>query len=417
MPQTAASHEARVELMKNLAERFPNVAWKICVSQFGSHHEMGDYSHKPRWRPDGFGFGQPFPTWSPILKFQREMAELALNWKEHTLVELSDLVERLHALDDGYQTRVWTLIETWAKTKASDADKAAMREKVRVTALSRRAAMHAKKNARVAALASKAKMAYAALEPSDLMNKHAWLFRETLVEESADEIEDVEKSDFQKRDERIQKMRVDALREIHDHRGISALLEFAERGKASSLVGFYAARDLLSEAELVKLLRLAFQKVLEGGEVASPSKNVVAGAVRAMQDEDRRERVLKALAIEQSEADVVQLLMLAPFCKGTWKLVDALGEETQSKYWSSVAPDWIHDSDAENNKSVEYLLKADRPRAAFWCVRHDPEILDAQCSSGCCQRLWRAAMRSRANTCLNITTSNGHLSISTPAPY
>jgi hypothetical protein len=38
MPQTAAGHEARVNLMKSLAQRFPDVAWKICVSQFGDHH-------------------------------------------------------------------------------------------------------------------------------------------------------------------------------------------------------------------------------------------------------------------------------------------------------------------------------------------------------------------------------------------
>jgi addiction module HigA family antidote len=378
MPQTAADHDARVKVMKNLTKRFPDVAWKICVSQFGSHHEMGDYSHKPRWRPDGFGFGEPFPTWEPILKFQREMVELALNWEEHTLAELTDLVERLHTLDAGYQARVWSLIETWAQTKASDADKAAMREKIRVTVFSRRAAVRARKDARLAALTNKAKAAFAALEPTDLMNKHAWLFRDNWVDESADEIEDVEKIDFQKRDERIQKLRVDALREIHDHRGISALLEFAERGKASSLVGFYAARDLLSEAELVKFLRLAFHKVLDGAEGAYPSKNVVAGAVRATQDEDSRERVLKAVAVGQSEVDVVQLLMLAPFCKGTWKQVESLGEEAQVRYWSNVAPDWIHNSDAENNESVEYLLKANRPRAAFWCVRHDPKILDAQ---------------------------------------
>ncbi len=135
-----------------------------------------------------------------------------------------------------------------------------MREKIRVSTLSRRAALRAKKNAKAAAdLATAGKAAYAALEPSDLLNKHAWLFRDAWVEESADEIEDIEEIDFQKRDERIQKMRVDAMREIRDQRGLPALLELAERGKASWEVGLYAARDLLSEAELVELLRLALQ--------------------------------------------------------------------------------------------------------------------------------------------------------------
>jgi hypothetical protein len=72
------------------------------------------------------------------------------------------------------------------------------------------------------------------------------------------------------------------------------------------------------------------------------------------------------------------LFVLAPFGKSTWKLVDVLGEAAQAKYWSEVAPDWIHNSDAENNEGVERLLKAGRPRAAFSCIRLEPGKLDAQ---------------------------------------
>jgi hypothetical protein len=91
MPQTAANHQQRVDLMKKLAEKFPDVAWKICVAQFGAHSQVGHYSHKPRWRPDGFGFGEPFSTWPPITDFMREMVEMALIWKDHSLAMLCDL--------------------------------------------------------------------------------------------------------------------------------------------------------------------------------------------------------------------------------------------------------------------------------------------------------------------------------------
>src|SRR5262249_44149818 len=73
----------------------------------------------------------------------------------------------------------------------------------------------------------------------------------------------------------------------------------------------------------------------------------------------------------------VQLLVLAPFGKSTWKLVDALSEAAQTKYWGEVTPDWIH-NDGENNEGVERLLKAGRPRAAFSCIRFQPGKLDAQ---------------------------------------
>lgn len=378
MPQTAANHEQRIGLMKKLTDRFPEIAWRICVAQFGSHHGVGDYSHKPRWRPDGYGFGEPFPTWAPIIEFRREMVEMALEWKEHTLSTLSDLVERLFDLDDSYQSRVWTLVKVWAKDKASDADKALMREKIRVSTLSRRAALRAKKDGRVAALAGKAREAYAALEPEGLLNKHAWLFRDAWVDESAEEMEDIDKIDFQKREERIRKMRVDALGEIRDQGGVAGLLELAERGKASWQIGMLAATDLLSEHELQKLLRLALQPVLKNQEGAYPCKNLIAGAVRAVSDSVKREQILKSVAADLSEEDMVQLLLLAPFNRSSWKLVDSLHEAAQVKYWNNVVPDWPRDSDDENNEGVERLLKVTRPRAAFSCVRFHPEKLDPQ---------------------------------------
>lgn len=378
MPQTAANHQARVDLMKQLAERFPDVAWKICVAQFGTHHGVGDYSHKPRWRPDGYGFGEPFDTWDPIFDFRREMLEMSLNWKEHTLGTLSDLVERLQDLDDAYQARIWELVKVWANGKASDAEKAAMREKIRVSTLSRRAAMRAQKKKPMTALTENATLAYAALEPKDILNKHSWLFRDSWIEDSADEIEDIENIDFQKREERIQRMRLEAMRDIQSQLGFPGLLTLAARGKASSQIGFLAAKDLLSERELQEFLRLAFQTVLDETESNYPCKNLVGGALRAVSDEDARERVLMAVAKGLPEEKLAQLLLLAPFRKHTWKMVDQLGEGGRAKYWTEIVPDWVYDSDEENNEAVERLLKANRPRAAFSCTHFHPEKLDPQ---------------------------------------
>jgi hypothetical protein len=163
------------------AEQLRECCGAHCVAQFGTHSQVGHYSHKPRWRPDGYGFGEPFLTWGTITDFMREMVEMALTWKGHSLAMLCDLVDRLPDLTDADQARVWALVEAWAKTEASDADKAAMREKIRVSTLSRRAALRAKNSAKAADLATVGKAAYAALEPSDLLNKHAWLFRDGWV--------------------------------------------------------------------------------------------------------------------------------------------------------------------------------------------------------------------------------------------
>jgi addiction module HigA family antidote len=378
MPQTAAHHRERVELMKKLAQKFPDVAWKICVAQFSTHSGVGDYSHKPRWRPDGYGFGEPFPTWGPVNEFVREMVEMALTWKDHSLSMLCDLVDRLQGLIEADQDRVWALIEAWANNRANDGDKAAMREKIRVATLSRRAAVRAKKGGNSTNFAVAGKAAYRALEPSDLLNKHAWLFRDTWIEESADEIEDVERFDYKAREERITNLRAEALREVIEQRGFTAILELSERGKASWVIGVIAASVVLSEQELKELLRLALGPILAGKEEVHAYKNLIGGALRSfIGNDDKLEAVLTGVAAGLSEDDIVPLFVLAPYGKRTWELVERLNEAAQAKYWSGVTPYWIHNSDSENNESVERLLKANRPRAAFSCIL-EPGKLDAQ---------------------------------------
>ena len=281
MPQTAASHEIRVNLIKKLAEKFPDVAWKICIAQFDNRNQIGDYSHKPRWRPDGYGFGEPLPT-DQANDFMREMVKMALAWKGHSLNMLCDLVERLHDLTSHDQARIWMLIEAWAMGGASDNDKAAMRDKIRVTILSRHAVIRAKKE-NIASLVAAGKAVYTALEPSNLLNKHAWLFNNSWVEWPADELEDIEKIDFRKSDEHIQNLRTEALCEIRQQRGVSGLLELANRVKASRIIGVLVANAVLSEHELQELLRLAFAQILAGKEDAHSYKNLITGALLAME--------------------------------------------------------------------------------------------------------------------------------------
>jgi addiction module HigA family antidote len=364
MPQTAASHQIRLEVMKTLAEHFPEVAWKICVAQFGNHHEVGHYGHKPRWRPDGYGFGEPFPTWGPIIEFRREMVEMALKWREYSLAMISDLIERLHDLDDTYQTRIWNLLKSWA-ARGSDEDRAVLRDKIRVTVMSRRGRKRSKKPD-ATNLDAAAKDAYAALEPTDVLNKHAWLFHDSWVEESADEIEG-EEIDFRKREERITKLRTDALREVMAQRGLEGVFMLAERGKAAWQVGSLMARSVLPDDQISDFVDAALIRMRKGDGEAFPRKNLIAGAVHALDDEKRLvvlEGTIKRLAPE----DAVKLLLLAPFRRSTWKLVDQFENERRMAYWKDIAPQWIHDSEAENREAVERLLAAKRPRAAFSCI-------------------------------------------------
>ncbi len=378
MPQTAASHEQRVAVVKKLARDFPAVAWKICIDQFGNNHQIGHHSHKPRWRADGFGYGEPLPNWGPIHAFQREMVELALAWKKHSLGTLSDLVERMPYLSTEHQVQVWALVEDWGTGAAGDDEKGKLREKIRTSTLSRRAAIRRRKKGVDIALVTAAKAAYQALEPAGLVDKHLWLFKDHWVDESADEIEDIEKLDYRERDERIRRLRISAMQEVYQLAGPEGLLKLASRGGASWVVGVLVPDAIEEFSDLERLLKIAFAALLSDAYEATPYSNVVSGALHAIDDEGRRMPLIETLSSGLSQIHAARLLMLAPFSKSTWSLVDKLGQKGQQEYWSEVRPNLFRGAAEEKQEGVERLLNAGRPRAAFRGVEIELEDISVE---------------------------------------
>lgn len=380
MPQTAANLQDRIALMKRLAVRFPDVAWKICIAQFSTHAQFGEYSHKPRWRPDGYGFGEPLIRSEPRIEFIREMTDMVLDWNSYSIEKLYDLVEKLSFFSEEDQNRVWKIIVKWAQETASDSDKAAMSEKIRVTTLSRGALLRAKKNGNLSGLAVAGKEVCAALEPAEIINRHSWLFRTGWIQESADDLENLEEVDFKAREERAQGMRVNALRAIFEVHGSAGILELAKLGQASWIIGALSASYVLSRKDLEDLLTLTLPCIKENRECAALYKNLVRGVIRSLADDDVRREVIMTVTKDHPEVQIVELLLLSTFSRDTWAWVDTLSSESQEKYWGDVTPEHIHESHSECNESVERLLVHGRPRAAFSGVRHslkkiNPEVL------------------------------------------
>ena len=372
MPQTTANHDSRLRVMILLADKFPTVAWKLCIELLDTAPQIGFYNHKPSLCNDAHGFGKPFKTWDPIFAFRQEMINMVLNWKvSHTWEMLCDLVQHLHGLSEEHQTKVWALVKTWADAGASDVDKAFVREKIRVTVISRHGVKRAEKT-ELAKLSAAAKASYQALEPSDLLYKHEWLFRERWVEESADALHD-DDTDSSKREGRITNLRTEALRELFEARGLPGVFELAEISKTAPLIGWLMAKEVLPKENVPGFLLAA--RTPTSGSQSWAKDNLIIGALRAMQDEGKYVSILKKAGRELSEADFVRLLILAPFRRDTWQMADKLDKQHRQTYWNVVIPDLLHDADEENNEAVERLLGVQRPRAAFAYVRFQLEVI------------------------------------------
>ncbi|AEP10476.1 putative addiction module [Micavibrio aeruginosavorus ARL-13] len=363
MPQTAVSIEIRIKVLELLAQKFPDVAWKICVEQFDGNSRTGHYSHKPRWRTDGHGYGEPV-TRGEASKFALHALNMTIAWKNHNRETLADLVGCLRWLDKEDQDKIWDLVEQWSK-QASDEDKSWMREKIRMSAFTRRGLKHGKAGKDL----NRARTLYESLMPSDVILKHEWLFLKHWIEESADELEEDE-MDFKKRDERILAMRTEALAEILAARGMQGALKLAEKGEAANLIGWIIARIYENPTDFVQAIRF----VLDRGPLSESSSRrfLTYGALSSL-PEDRALKIIPELLKHLHDSELVPVLTLCPFNNSTWNELRGLDDEVQNGYWRDVPASWSHNTSEELQYAVDKLIEAKRPRTAFHLIRFDME--------------------------------------------
>lgn len=360
IPQTAASVEQRCKALEMLTERFPEVGWEICIEQIKPGSLIGHYNYRPRWRNDASKAGQCV-TRSETITFARKALDLLIARPSHDATTLGDLVECLQGMPEEDQTKVWDLIDQWAR-KAEDADKAALRERIRQFALTRRGRRHSSGTA----THYRARGAYDSLRPRDLVTRHGWLFANEWVQESADEVEE-EDFDYQKREDRIDRLRCEALTEIWTERGSQGVGELLAGSNAARTIGYHAASCITST-----MLRLDFiQRCLSYDEkLRSKAELCLQGFLSAILDDSRAE-LLRVAARDLPANERKRLFVCAPFQASTWSLLDAYDEKLRAGYWNDVIPSGGRHTPGELTELVDELLEVQRPRAAFHAVHMD----------------------------------------------
>lgn len=360
MPQTAASVEERIKVLEMLSKRFPQVCWDICIQQIKPGSRVGQYSYKPRWRSDASGAGQVVSR-REMYEFDRKALDFLIGWPTHNEGTLGDLIESLQAIPKEDQSKVWDLIDEWAKS-SNDAAKAALRERIRRFAFTRRG----QKRNLEDETRSRARATYEALQPLDPVIRHSWLFADHWVQESVDEIED-ENYDYHKRDEHIKRQRIEAMTQIWAEAGFDGVQDLLKRSGAPSTVGIYASSCIEGVESSVDFTRCCL--ALED-EMRINAELCLQGFLVELGD-DLCAEVINTVAIDLSDGDSGRLFACAPFRESTWRLLDEHREEVRARYWANVLPTWGRYSPAELSEITDRLFEAQRPRAAFHAVHLD----------------------------------------------
>ncbi len=360
MPQTAASVDQRVKALEMLVGRFPDVGWEICIEQIKPGSRIGHYSYRPRWRSDASGAGQVV-TRKEMYDFTRKALDFLIAWSSHDEKTLGDLVESLQGMSEEDQSKVWDLIDEWSQKAGEDA-KATLCERIRRFAFTRRG----RRRELGDAIRNRAREAYDSLRPDDPVIRHSWLFASQWVQESADEIEE-EDFDYQKRYERIDRLRREAMTEIWTECGFEGVKALLTGSGAADTVGHYAASCVTDVSTRVDFIRRCLS--LDGG-LQSKAEWCLQGFLLAIGDETRA-GVLHAVAEELPAEERKRLFVCAPFQASTWRLLGGYGEDIRAGYWKDVFPSCGQHTPAELTELIDRLLEVQRPRAAFQAIHMD----------------------------------------------
>jgi hypothetical protein len=262
---------------------------------------------------------------------------------------------------------VWDVVDSWIEN-ANEADCAWLREKIRVSAFSRRAVKRKKGRTR-ATSDERARTAYEKLEPKDPVLRHEWLFRSAWVDESWDELAD-EDFDFRKREERISKLRKAAMGEILGEGGVDAALRLAEFAESYHNIGWSMAEALNDES-----LETSLRHLLSEGPIRGSKAGIFSGALH--EAERRDVDLLSSIVPGLDPAVAISVLLAAPFNQRTWALVDSMSDEIAERYWEDVSPNWGGNKE-ERAFAAKRLVEAGRPRAAFSYARVELKELPAR---------------------------------------
>ncbi|MEX2374591.1 MAG: helix-turn-helix domain-containing protein [Dehalococcoidia bacterium] len=361
MPQTSASLDDRIKTLEMLVRRFPDIAWQICIDQFSPGSRVGSYSYRPRWRSDASGSGRPV-SGKERYKFARTALTLAIGWESHDEETLGDLVERIQMMAPEDEAEVWELIDAWAESTTAERPKAALRERIRRYAFTRRG----KRRDLDDLTRKRARAAYERLAPADPTVRHAWLFENQWVDESAEELED-EDLNLTKREERVHGLRSNAMTDIWTAKGLEGVLALLDASKAPGVVGYYLGSRAADETEAVEVLR----KIVALEDDHGPSFDALLGGFIQSLNTDIRGTVLTRLVGESTNEQAVRIFRCAPFRAETWRLLDKQEPAVRDRYWQEVDPRLGRFTEAELTELLDRLLDAHRPRAAVHAAHLD----------------------------------------------
>ncbi|NIJ08240.1 hypothetical protein FHS31_001857 [Sphingomonas vulcanisoli] len=390
LPQTAASVEERIAVVRGFAETRSPVAWRLLLGQLPGRGGHATPNMRPRWREVTIGAGQP--THNEVRTFVLAIVDLLLDWPGYSTTQLAEVLSRIDDIPDEAASRLLSRAEQWADA-ASDADRAILRDSIRRTLGLWR--LRSAEQSELPTYHTRFQDLAERLLPVDVVERHRWLFADHWPRYDREENED-----WEQHSQRVEEDRRKALQEVLSAQGINGVVALISGGNAAAWIGSLLAK--LEGDNVAAWLR----ELIRRDELGAKVDDTLRGLLSNSDAETRRDALTEVLAdATLSAGDHVRIVVSAPSERATWQLIGDAAPEIASGYWARMVA-YVHGLDASDTAFlIDQLLSASRPFAAFQAIGFEVKAVDPHLLA----RVLRAMRASQGDDVAVATPDGWHL--------
>ena len=363
MPQTFASVDRRIKIIRQLATSAPVAIWEFCLSQIDGSLNSSMGTYKFRWRNYGQSNSSNVTvSEADIRKFLDLCAELVvlrcpLSKQEiEKLLSCLEYSNLLDYIDSDIRHKIWNHIENECG-RLDISEKIWIRERIRQGFVVN--SPEILEQAGSTDINENAQRVFDSLSSKDTVHKNCWLFEDWWVTESQREL--VSDYNIAARDKLIRDLRLKAIQEIVFHKGIQGVSELIDLGCSSSVLGA-VFRDAFEPVTNVTSILLQILK-----DDAPRNRTKWSGFVSGLLSSSNKfdTEFITKLIQNLDFPTKMYVLLRSPFIKPTWDIVEELGENFSKEYWQKVQPFGASPNVSDLEIALDRLHTAGRSGKAF----------------------------------------------------
>lgn len=329
--QTSADTATRIECLRKVIDKYPNLGWKLLLEILPDGHGFTTGTHKPKWQewaPDKVTL-----TYGDLFKVVDAAAAILVENVDTDVKRWSEFLEHYKELPTQVQEQINQKLANAGSSSLRPEDRKILWDTVR-DFVNKHKRFTKTEWAVDKEQIEKVEKTLESLEPSDPKDKYEWLFSHH-VDLPVDD------SGWEKHEAAVKATRTTAATELYKVLGIDQFLMFASRVESPYYLGVALGQTHEVSVDDYDIIF----KHLSGQEPKNQAaRGIVVGRFYPADWVWANQEISKSETLKSNPEALGMFLTHLPNSKKTWRIVDEKDEKVQRQYWENCNPLGLEDN-------------------------------------------------------------------------